>query len=135
MGKKLKNTGLVGLGVVAGIAVSLQFSAMAQKPVEPVLPLEQLRQLADVYGLIKSDYVEPVDDKKLLTEAISGMVASLDPHSATSTKKPTPSCAKARRASSSAWASRSARARTATSRSSRRSRIRRPTAPASRRAT
>src|ERR1700761_7737207 len=82
MGKKLKNTGLIGLGVVAGIAVSLQFSAMAQKPVEPTLPLEQLRQLADVYGLIKSDYVEPVDDKKLLTEAISGMVASLDPHSA-----------------------------------------------------
>jgi len=87
MGKKLKNTGLIGLGVVAGIAVSLQFSAMAQKPLEPTLPLEQLRQLADVYGLIKSDYVEPVDDKKLLTEAISGMVASLDPHSAYLDKK------------------------------------------------
>jgi carboxyl-terminal processing protease len=82
MGKKLKNTGLVSLGVVAGIAVSLQFSAMAQRPVEPGLPLEELRQLADVYGLIKSDYVERVEDRKLLTEAISGMVASLDPHSA-----------------------------------------------------
>ena len=87
MGKKLKNTGLIGLGVVAGIAVSLQFSAMAQKPVDPALPLEELRQLADVYGLIKSDYVEPVEDKKLLTEAISGMVASLDPHSAYLDKK------------------------------------------------
>jgi len=87
MGKKLKNSGLVGLGVVAGIAVSLQFSAMAQKPVEPRLPLEELRQLADVFGLIKSDYVEPVEDKKLLTEAISGMVASLDPHSAYLDKK------------------------------------------------
>jgi carboxyl-terminal processing protease len=87
MGKKLKNTGLVGLGVVAGIAVSLQFSAMAQRPAEPVLPLEELRQLADVFGLIKSDYVEPVEDKKLLTEAISGMVASLDPHSAYLDKK------------------------------------------------
>ncbi|MGB9990284.1 S41 family peptidase [Massilia sp. SM-13] len=82
MGKKLKNTGLVSLGVVAGIAISLQFSAMAQRPVEPGLPLEELRQLADVYGLIKSDYVERVEDRKLLTEAISGMVASLDPHSA-----------------------------------------------------
>ncbi|MGV7211105.1 S41 family peptidase [Oxalobacteraceae bacterium A2-2] len=87
MGKKLKNSGLVGLGVVAGIAVSLQFSAMAQKPVDPGLPLEELRQLADVYGLIKSDYVEKVEDKKLLTEAISGMVASLDPHSAYLDKK------------------------------------------------
>ncbi|MES2262985.1 MAG: S41 family peptidase [Pseudomonadota bacterium] len=87
MGKRLKNTGLVGLGVMAGIAVSLQFSAMAQKPADPVLPLEELRQLADVFGLIKSDYVEPVEDKKLLTEAISGMVASLDPHSAYLDKK------------------------------------------------
>ena len=56
--KKLKNSGLVGLGVVAGIAISLQFSAMAQKPTDPPLPLEELRQLADVFGLIKSDYVE-----------------------------------------------------------------------------
>jgi len=87
MGKKLKNTGLIGLGVVAGIAVSLQFSAMAQKQVDPGLPLEELRQLADVYGLIKSDYVESVEDKKLLEEAISGMVASLDPHSAYLDKK------------------------------------------------
>ena len=87
MGKKLKNSGLVGLGVVAGIAISLQFSAMAQKPGDPPLPLEELRQLADVFGLIKSDYVEPVEDKKLLTEAISGMVASLDPHSAYLDKK------------------------------------------------
>ncbi|MBC7859940.1 MAG: S41 family peptidase, partial [Burkholderiaceae bacterium] len=79
---KLKSTGLVGLGAIAGVAVSLQFSAMAQKPAEPALPLDELRQLADVFGLIKSDYVEPVEDRKLLTEAISGMVASLDPHSA-----------------------------------------------------
>ncbi len=87
MGKKLKNAGLIGLGVVAGVAVSLQFSAMAQKQADPGLPLEELKQLADVYGLIKSDYVESVDDKKLLTEAISGMVASLDPHSAYLDKK------------------------------------------------
>jgi carboxyl-terminal processing protease len=90
VGKKLKQTlnraGLIGLGVVAGIAVSLQFSAMAQRA-EPALPLEELRQLADVYGLIKSDYVEQVEDKKLLAEAISGMVASLDPHSAYLDKK------------------------------------------------
>jgi len=87
MGKKLKSTGLVALGVVAGVAVSLQFSALAQRAGEPALPLEELRQLADVYGLIKTDYVEQVDDKKLLTEAISGMVASLDPHSAYLDKK------------------------------------------------
>jgi carboxyl-terminal processing protease len=87
MGSKLKSISLVTLGVVAGVAVSMQFSAIAQKSVEPGMPLEELRQLADVYGLIKSDYVEPVEDKKLLTEAISGMVASLDPHSAYLDKK------------------------------------------------
>jgi carboxyl-terminal processing protease len=87
MGKKLNNSRLVGLGMVAGVALSLQFSAMAQKPSEPPLPLEELRQLADVFGLIKSEYVEPVEDKKLLTEAIAGMVASLDPHSAYLDKK------------------------------------------------
>ena len=87
MGTKLKNSGLIGLGVVAGIAVSMQFSARAQKPVESGMPLEELHQLADVFGLIKTDYVEPVEDKKLLTEAISGMVASLDPHSAFLDKK------------------------------------------------
>lgn len=86
MGSKLKNFGLIGLGVIAGIAGSMQFEANAQKSASP-LPLEELRQLADVFGLIKSDYVEAVEDKKLLTEAISGMVASLDPHSAYLDKK------------------------------------------------
>ncbi|MFT5961978.1 MAG: carboxyl-terminal processing protease [Burkholderiaceae bacterium] len=87
MSIKLKNIGLIGLGIVAGIAGSMQFDAMAQKSVGAPLPIDELRQLADVFGLIKSDYVETVDDKKLLTEAISGMVASLDPHSAYLDKK------------------------------------------------
>ncbi|MDP3670632.1 MAG: S41 family peptidase [Telluria sp.] len=87
MGPTLKNSGLVSLGVIAGMAVSMQFSAIAQKPVERDMPIEELRQLADVYGLIKSDYVESVEDKKLLTDAISGMVAALDPHSAYLDKK------------------------------------------------
>jgi carboxyl-terminal processing protease len=34
-----------------------------------------------VFGMVKSDYVEPVDEKKLIGDAISGMVAGLDPHS------------------------------------------------------
>lgn len=87
MGSKLKNFGLISLGMIAGIAASMQFSALAQKSASAPLPYEELRQLADVFGLIKSDYVEPVEDKKLLTEAISGMVASLDPHSSYLDKK------------------------------------------------
>jgi carboxyl-terminal processing protease len=87
MGNKVKNIGLIGLGMVAGVAASFQFSAIAQKVTGTPLPLEELRQLSDVFGLIKTDYVETVDDKKLLTEAISGMVASLDPHSVYLDKK------------------------------------------------
>ncbi len=87
MGMKLKSVGLIGFGMVAGVAASFQFSAVAQKGPETALPLGELRQLADVFSLIKSDYVEPVEDKKLLAEAISGMVASLDPHSVYLDKK------------------------------------------------
>jgi carboxyl-terminal processing protease len=87
MGSKIKNFSLISLGVLAGIAGSMQFDALAQKSTGTPLPVEELRQLADVFGLIKSDYVETVEDKKLLTEAISGMVASLDPHSAYLDKK------------------------------------------------
>ena len=71
MSSKFKNFGLIGLGMVAGVAVSMQFSAVAQKTMGNSLPVEELRQLTDVFGLIKSDYVEPIEDNKLLTEAIS----------------------------------------------------------------
>ena len=81
MGNKFKSIGLIGLGVIAGVTASVQFPALAQKAGGTPLPLEELRQLSDVFGLIKTDYVENVDDKKLVTDAISGMVASLDPHS------------------------------------------------------
>ena len=87
MGSKIKNFSLIGLGMIAGVIGSMQFDAIAQKNAGAPLPVDELRQLADVFGLIKSDYVEHVDDKKLLTEAISGMVASLDPHSAYLDKK------------------------------------------------
>ena len=87
MGSKFKNFSLIGLGMIAGVIGSMQFDAIAQKNAGSPLPVDELRQLADVFGLIKSDYVEHVDDKKLLTEAISGMVASLDPHSAYLDKK------------------------------------------------
>lgn len=87
MGNKLKNLGLIGLGMVAGVAVSLQYSALAQKMVGSPLPLDKLAEFSEVFGTIKSDYVEPVDDEKLLTEAMTGMVSGLDPHSAYLDKK------------------------------------------------
>ena len=46
------------------------------------LPLDELRVFAEVFGRIKSDYVERVEDRSLLSSAIRGMLAGLDPHSA-----------------------------------------------------
>jgi carboxyl-terminal processing protease len=55
----------------------------ASRETEPEeLPLDELRVFAEVFGRIKSDYVEPVDDRELLSAAIRGMLAGLDPHSA-----------------------------------------------------
>ena len=87
MGNKFKSIALIGLGAIAGVTASLQFPAIAQKAGGTPLPLEELRQLSDVFGLIKTDYVENVEDKKLVTDAISGMVSSLDPHSVYLDKK------------------------------------------------
>jgi carboxyl-terminal processing protease len=80
MGQKLKIAGWIGLGVMAGALTTVSLQTVARNTLAP-LPLEELQQLAAVFGMVKSDYVEPVDEKKLITEAISGMVSSLDPHS------------------------------------------------------
>ena len=80
MGAKLKMVGLLTMGAVAGALTTIQFTAEARNSYGP-LPLEEMQQLAAVFGMIKTDYVEPVDEKKLITDAISGMVAGLDPHS------------------------------------------------------
>lgn len=46
------------------------------------LPLEDLRTFVEVFDRIKTAYVEPIDDKTLLENAIKGMLSNLDPHSA-----------------------------------------------------
>lgn len=81
----IKKLSLILSGVAAGVMISLNFSAVADKALKaelPPLPIEELRAFTQVFGRIKSDYVEPVDDKKLITEAINGMLVGLDPHSA-----------------------------------------------------
>ena len=80
MGHKLKIAGWISVGVMAGALTTVSLQTVARGTLAP-LPLEELQQLAAVFGMVKSDYVEPVDEKKLITDAITGMVASLDPHS------------------------------------------------------
>jgi carboxyl-terminal processing protease len=76
-----KKIGLVSSGLVLGFMLSVTYSALAEKVAATQLPLEDLRAFAEVFGRIKTDYVEPVEDKKLISEAISGMLTGLDPHS------------------------------------------------------
>jgi len=82
MRSRIEKFGLVAVGLIAGVLVSLHFSAVAEKDTLAPLPVEELRAFSEVFGRIKSDYVEPVTDKKLITEAINGMLSGLDPHSA-----------------------------------------------------
>ncbi len=77
---KFRNFGLVAAGALAGLLVSLGVTAVAQRP--GPLPLDELRQFSSVFAIIKNNYVEDVEDKKLLDGAIAGMVSDLDPHSA-----------------------------------------------------
>ena len=82
MRSKLKQLGLVLTGVFAGVMLSLNFSANADRTTQVPLPVEELRAYADVFNAIKQGYVEPVEDKKLIVDSISGMLSGLDPHSA-----------------------------------------------------
>ena len=81
MGNGWKKAGLIGIGAVLGLLLSLNFSALAERETRLPIPYEDLQLFSAVFGRIKSDYVEVVPDDKLIREAINGMVHGLDPHS------------------------------------------------------
>lgn len=69
-------------GTVAGVLISTQVAPLlAQEASKPASVYEQLDLFGDIFERIRADYVEPVDDKKLIEAAINGMLSSLDPHS------------------------------------------------------
>lgn len=78
--RKFRSLGLISVGLISGILLSLGISAVAQRG--STLPLDELRQFSSVFAAIKNNYVEPVGDKKLIDGAIAGMLSDLDPHSA-----------------------------------------------------
>ncbi|MGZ4991617.1 MAG: S41 family peptidase, partial [Methylobacter sp.] len=86
---KKKNIFILSLGIMLGVFMGICGSVFAERDnVDPVadtaeaLPYEDLRTFTEIFGRIKRDYVEPVSDKKLLEDAIRGMLSGLDPHSA-----------------------------------------------------
>ena len=92
---KKNNSVILILGIILGVLLSIGGTVFAEREnvvaestaeeasSESVsLPYEELRTFTEVFGRIKRDYVEPVSDKKLLEDAIKGMLSGLDPHSA-----------------------------------------------------
>jgi len=79
---KWRQFGLVSVGILVGVMISLNYSAVAQRSGTSPLPVAEMRAFTDVFEAIKRNYVEPVEDKKLFAEAINGMLTGLDPHSA-----------------------------------------------------
>lgn len=82
----LSTGAVLGAIIVLGTSVfadnEKQKTKAQEAVVESQLPLNELRSFVEVFERISKDYVEPVDDKKLFEGAISGMLSSLDPHSA-----------------------------------------------------
>jgi len=70
------------LGVFLGLGITMERTVFAERADQQPLPLAELRTFTEIFGKVKSDYVESVGDKKLLEDAIHGMLAGLDPHSA-----------------------------------------------------
>lgn len=78
----------LAIALVVGAPLALAAEKTAPAPAvapanaKPPLPLDELRTFAEVLDRVKAAYVEPVDDKTLLENAIKGMLSNLDPHSA-----------------------------------------------------
>ncbi|MFC4157861.1 S41 family peptidase [Chitinimonas lacunae] len=82
MQAKLQKFSWLVAGAGVGALLTAGVSALASKDTLSPLPLNELRAFTEVYDRVKQNYVEPVEDKKLINEAINGMLSGLDPHSA-----------------------------------------------------
>ena len=77
---KLRISTYFVVGIVLGLTLAIGHSVYALKDDQDI-PFEELQAFSEVFSRIKSDYVESVDDKTLIEDAIRGMLGGLDPHS------------------------------------------------------
>ena len=78
--KNLRTSTLFLSGTLLGLTLAVGHSVYALKDNDQI-PFEDLQAFTEVFSRVKSDYVESVDDKKLIEDAIRGMLSGLDPHS------------------------------------------------------
>lgn len=83
MSSRVRLTLALATGAVLGVGITLTHGVLAEKqvPSSDTLPLKDLQAFVEILNRVKSDYVEPVSDDKLLENAVRGMLAGLDPHS------------------------------------------------------
>jgi len=77
--KKKMNQQLISLALAGALTLMPVIGVNADTKVEveedsKSLPLQQLRIFAQIFGRIKQDYVEPVEDSELLENAIKGVL-------------------------------------------------------------
>ena len=81
-----RNTLILGLGLILGVMLAIGQGVLAERDVSrqetQTIPLEDIRSLSEVFGKVKQHYVEDIEDKVLLENAIRGLLTGLDPHSA-----------------------------------------------------
>jgi carboxyl-terminal processing protease len=78
---KIRKSTYFAVGMLLGLSLAIGHSVYALKDNQDI-PFEDLQVFTEVFSRIKSDYVEGVDDKSLIEDAIRGMLNGLDPHSA-----------------------------------------------------
>jgi len=83
MSLKVRAILVVVIGTVMGLSLSIGGGLLSEpRDSDPdELAWEQARLFAEVMERVKRDYVEPLDDSRLVESAIRGMVSDLDPHS------------------------------------------------------
>ena len=78
-----RDRSVFALGLASGCLLTAALTTTAQTPASPrsALPVEELRVFAEAFGAMKSSYVEPVDDKKAISNCVAGMISGLDERS------------------------------------------------------
>jgi len=87
MSLRARSVLVLAVGFALGLSLSLGSAVRADretaaKAERQALPVEDVRLLVEVLERVREDYVEDVDDRTLIENAIRGMVSALDPHSA-----------------------------------------------------
>ncbi len=81
MNQMTRNFLVLTIGLVLGFTLSVGGNVLAERASGSVLPIDELRTFSEIFAKLKADYVEEVDDKELIENAIRGMLSGLDPHS------------------------------------------------------